>query len=604
MIPQCRRCHRDGLGCPGYATRQSTWTITTPSNIHTTVLSARSKSRFEATTPFDFSGPVLPARWEPLLPLLNLAPSISMPENVMFHQFTETLAYWSAEIRPTFLGCPVPGQPRAISWEEWTVLPRIMQHCVASVVSCHQTARGYEAKNIATRLHAHTGRALAMLRQFLLEWEQVPGWSVLVLVTTMMVIEVMTHAGGSKSAWHVHLEAAWKFVAMQGESKQKQVDGTVRKSYGPAEKELKGLERSWKESLETSMSCAYLMQGEVFSSTTCPDNTLRRRPGLIKALDDNVLDGLQDRFLLTPCPCPLPITKAIAEVNDVRISLYTLSTTEGFDVPHSDLPEDPPQRIWSILTTLLCFDTATWVAQMAARFRPDLPSPEFNAASFSSPSTTIPSTTPTPRSSTSTTPTPAEITSHPFNRAWTALANAYRSAALIYFLRAMLTSPHLRRHFPDAHRDLAATSPSLLAAHRATLEQELTFLTPRCFLVASSAAIAVGEAETEAGGSEEGEDGGVTARRLGRFLAWPLFVDAYEAIAWGGPRGKGSNREVDVMIEEKVRRLETLGRLFGVGCMADAAAFLQGFKTRIRASDVADTWRWEEGFDGRWIFSV
>jgi hypothetical protein len=613
-LPYCQRCRRDGISCPGYATRKQIWTVATPSNIHDIVPKTNTKQSCTAVTSvWDADEYILPEPWKAILPLLNRASHLAMPDDIMLRQFDEALAYWSTQIRPTFAGCPIGGQPRKMTRQEWIALPRIMQHCVASVASCHQIASGYQAKTIETNLHAHSGCALAMLRGFLEDWERAPFWSGIVLVIMMCTIEVMRASGGPNAVWQVHFEAAWQLVALQASSEQKQVTSATMPKLGPEAVRLSGLGRSWKEGLESEMSCTYLLQIEVFSATTCSDPGLKRRPGILEALEPGVIEGLhttstvdgrltknqiwsehwkpgvlqglQDRLLLTPAPCPLAVMKAIAQVNDLRFSLYQCGRTDQFKVPATK-SADFSRELWSILTTLLSFDASAWVADVGSRHRPKGWSSSASSEG-AGPSATPPSSVSTPSTMASSNSSATDHTQ--WHRAWLALAKAYRSAALVYFVRAFSTSSALKARFPIIHRDMRSATLSIAANHSEILHRELNFLTHRhmCSFGIHT---------------EEGlEDGGEIAHQLSRFLSWPLFVDGYETTAWSSG---SANEQLKL---EKITRLEKLGRLYGSGCMVDAASLLRDTKQKLMVRTQlggGQTWHWEDAFESRWIFAV
>ncbi|ETN39327.1 uncharacterized protein HMPREF1541_05550 [Cyphellophora europaea CBS 101466] len=490
---------------------------------------------------------------------------LALSIDLQLHAFRDAMAYFEVCVRPFLVGCAIPNQPRPLNEAEWAQLPRIMQHALVYAVSSHRVSRGQAegemGKVVLRRLHEHRGRALALLRGHLglLEegeeeedagtWTQpkqgaiqlggkakwrAPGWSGLVLITMMLGNEVQLSAFG-KQGWKWHFEAAWKCVDM--------LDGGLRGGPpGLGGERLAALEKSYKHGIEPELACTYLLQIEVLSATTTPIWKLERREGVREALGEGILEGLEDRILISSCPCPLSVLRALAEINDLRIGLYR-RRYETVAIPDDLMgcgSEEVSKRLWDILTTLLCFDANAWANQVYERHYTKLP-PSSDAL------------------------TPRDTWQH----YWATAARCYHSAAVVYLVRAF-QSNHLKS---PLLRECAETTAVLLDEHRQTLSDGLKFLTED-----SSAADPVERAP-----------------RLWRFISWPLFVDAYNAVSWpdvGGLVDLGKMR---------IDRLTTLGRHMGVNAMLDAVVALEEVQFGRKHTW---SWQWDDGFQDRCIFAL
>lgn len=451
-------------------------------------------------------------------------------------------------MRPSLLACAIPGQPPEMTIDELISLPRIIQHGLVSVVSGHRLARGHKGHEIVACLHRHYGLALTMLRRHLTDLPMPPGWSMVVLVAMMLGSEASMPAERGRAGWFVHLEAAWTMIQLQGGIVKGIAAGGKGKWNKPGG--IEALVRTWKHGVEPALACTHIVSTEIFSTTTCPQRDLVRRPGLKEALSQGVLEGLEDRLLLAVSPCPLPVLVMLAEVNDLRLDLYDLKQADKAAEANKDPASDTSNRLWSILTTLLCFDAPAWAASVYKRHPPN----HVSLTSY------------------------ASCDSAAWHRGWAALASAYRSAALIYFVRA-LQSPRLRSLFPDIYMHFSQSTSTALASHRRELSDSLAFLVP---------SYAASPADDAAPAARQDPN-----PNLSRFVSWPLFIDAYDAVAWGE---EGSDGRLD-----KTRRLRRCGRELGVSCLLDAATTLEKLDEKRVPGCL---WRWEDAFEYRCIFAV
>lgn len=105
---------------------------------------------------------------------------------------------------------------------------------------------------------------------------------------------------------------------------------------------------------------------------------------------------------------------------------------------------------------------------------------------------------------------------------------------------------------------------------------------------------------------------GTAMPNLWRYLSWPLFVDAYEMVAWADEdddeeqkqhqhQQKEMEKEKEVRAADKTARLARMGRALAANCLVDAVVVLD----RVRAKRMKGrVWRWDDAFEGRCIFAV
>lgn len=94
---------------------------------------------------------------------------------------------------------------------------------------------------------------------------------------------------------------------------------------------------------------------------------------------------------------------------------------------------------------------------------------------------------------------------------------------------------------------------------------------------------------------------------LWRFILWPLFVDAYEAVGWprtsdSGKSNGGNVTGASVAHQERlIQRLRVTGRELGANCLLNAATLLEDVQEQWQARD---SWDWDDAFPRRVVFSI
>lgn len=313
---------------------------------------------------------------------------------------------------------------------------------------------------------------------------------------------------------------------------------------------MQGLAECWKMGEEPQLSMVYLTQIEIFSATCAPVWVLGggRERQVLDLLGRTDLEGVEDRFLVSTCPCPLEITKALAEVNWSRAALYASRKRKDVALQDGlDGAKGWSQQLWDILTKLLCFQSRPWVESVLEGHQAQVMYAE-KVGGFNRKAMT---------------------------ESWIILANVYRAAAIIYLVRACASS-HLARALPRECKAFMDDAQEILEEHRRILSEGLDFLlegftVPRKHLRRPT---------------------------LWRFILWPLFVDAYERIAWSQGNDSGDKQDlVDALLE----RHRMLGRELGANCLMDAADVLSNVR---RERESKSCWDWDDAFPRRVIFAI
>lgn len=187
--------------------------------------------------------------------------------------------------------------------------------------------------------------------------------------------------------------------------------------------------------------------------------------------------------------------------------------------------------------------------------------------------------------------------------AWAGLATAYQSAAIIYLLRSTQHKPLARAAGPTDNVE------GMLHEQRTRLSAALSFL---CRDLSRSKASA-----------------------LWRFVSWPLFISAYELIAWdqvvrsdgtppsSGDGVAGTDQQQQQLspptpknITAMLRRLQKVARRLGANSMFDAVELLEkvwrrrsssvqaGNSSGLDGDQIQSQWKWDDGFQGRCVFVV
>lgn len=599
--PRCDRCRRDNFECPGYVDRHTKWMIATPANI-SGAIKPRSKacSHKPASPVTSTTSSDVPNNDTALSPIcLTLPGHLALPDDLICYQFNDALAYWTKTVHPSLPCSPLTGPARNISQEDWVGLPRIMLHSIVSTIASVRLVRDRQDNpdtQVIAQVRMHRGRALELLRLYLADLqrlrskglhEQVLGWSALVLVISVMTNEFSMTATGD--TWALHLSAAWTLVELQGgfpQHGEQSLD--VRR--------LAALDPIWSSGFQPERVCSWVLQVEVFSATTCPVWALERREDVMQAFQDDGIEDLEDRLLSTICPCPLAILRALAEINDLRLELHTLAD-HAHQTTFNDAVVNLSTRLWDTLTDLISFDAAAWAHRLYQRHPP-----ESHSLNNDDPS--------------------AFRTM--WLLSWIILATCYRSAAILYLIHAF--QPNHPHHSPAAALFYSACPPimvlqhsdaaKLLATHRRALAEGLAILMrdydendPNN----STASSLPNRTELECLRAID-TDAHATSMKspmpnLWRYLSWPLFINAYEVVAWSGDDDEEQQQQQEQGYEAraaaKTARLARMGRAIGASCLVDAADLLDGVRAKRRKLWIREgVWRWDDAFAKRCIFAV
>jgi hypothetical protein len=527
--------------------------------------------------------------WKPLIPLLSSAPSLTK-EDLMTFYFDDSIKYYTTELRPQLVDGPIANHPRTFSKKDWIEVPRMLRHSLIYSIASHRIARGHTDQAIKSRMYEHRGHAMEMLRHHLTCVSTAPIWYALVLIIVLLGNEINLSGTGN---WHVHLDTAWQLIGayMSDESQ-------------PAP----SLQQAWASGMEPKIALTFLLQVEILSATTSPIDSLGVRPGMLQLLRSRSLKDMEQWLLVSSCPCPIPVLQCLGDIADLRTALHNtrlISSTSpsclSEDTAARDTPPQVPtetacsQRIWTLTTDLLYFDTPSWSHRLYTDHAP------FPPGSFQA--------------------------SHPklWREAWAHLGSAYRSAAIIYTVHALRevlspisnsasspSSSHVSRPAVDSAcrafllDETTDTDPSsLLAQHRVQLARDLDVLVGEDGLLDVRNPL-VSEATMG------------TRPNVRKFVGWPLFVQAYDAVAWapddipttsstcsvieGGAKMK-QRASPDHGWERSVQRLRTIARLVGSNVFHEAADILAGIAERRAEFGPAGIWRREWRWDWHGAFA-
>ncbi|KPI40120.1 uncharacterized protein AB675_11439 [Cyphellophora attinorum] len=475
--------------------------------------------------------PLLSHLWNPFLPYLHhQSPTLTVLDHEAY-LFADCLHYYNEIMRPLLVGCLIPNQPREFRTEEWINTPPLMKHATVYALSTHRMARGEDFPELKTQRLVHRGKTVVLLRQAL-EMLQGSQWAAFVMIVQFLGGEIAT---SSVSGWQTHFEAAWRMLESIG-------GGTGRVG--------DGVEYCWNLCEEPQLACVYLVQVEVFSATTAPVWVMGRgrEREVVRVLGRKDLGDMEDRFVASMCACPLEIVRTLAEINGLRAELYALQRTpdrgEGFAV---DGESEVSTRLWNILTRLLSFKATNWVERTLMRHDAQVVHAE-TAGGFDRQAMT---------------------------ESWTRLADCYRSATVIYLLRACASS-HLSTALPEGCRAFMEDSEEVLNEHQHILSMSLAYLLR-----------GLGFRQTD-----------IRGPILWRFIYWPVFIEAYEFTGWS-PKAADSCATAEV--DGRLDRMRLLGRQTGAMCMSDAAELL---KKVARERKGKQAWHWDDAFPQRVLLSV
>lgn len=468
------------------------------------------------------------------------SPSLTEADHEAF-LFADCLAYYNVIMRPQLIGCLIPNQPREFHASEWMSTPPLMKHNTVYALAMHRMARGEDFPELKTQLLVHRGRTVVLLREAL-EALSMTTWAPMVFIVTFLGGEI---GMSSVSGWQTHFEAAWRMLAKVGGSE------------GGGWKE--GVKICWTLGEEPQLACVYLLQIEIFSLTTAPvwSSGCADSARLVEVLGDNAFADMDDRIVTSTCPCPLEILKILAEINGMRATLYA-SRRGDSRAPQDDFDgyAGVSAQLWSTFTRLLCFQAEAWVERILQRHAAQVVYAE----------------------------TVGGFDRRAMKQSWIALGESYRSAAVIYLIRAC-SSAHLSKALPEECKAFMDDPEAILDEHRKSLSEKMEFLL----------------------------EGFTTAKNdvhrpiLWRFIQWPLFIDAYESIAYGLDNRIESDsirRPGNCQVKEVsplVTRLRCLGRALGTMSLSDAADILE--KVQLERQ-VRKTWEWDDAFPQRVIFAI
>ena len=449
-----------------------------------------------------------------------------------------------------------------------------MKHNTVYALAAHRMARGDgNVEQLKMLAIVHRGRTVELLRRAL----DVMGmgvskgevgvyptgtvfWGALVLIVMFMGGEL---GMSSFEEWETHYWAAWRVVEVQGRS----VGGGVEDGKSDIER---GVGSCWALGEEPQLACVYIIQMEVFSAATTPVWLLDRKmeKSVLGMLRKQELENMEDRFLVSTAPCPLEILTVLAEINDARCELYgSLQRGEGDRLGHESGEESGSwsQRLWKILTRLLCFQPKPWVEKTLKRHEQQVILAE----------------------------TEGGFDRQTMTESWTALADCYRSAAIVYLVRSC-SSGYLSKALPEECKAFMDDAEDVLAEHRRALAEGLDFLLEG--LMSKSPASSTKSQDIEA------------RPILWRFVVWPLFVDAYEYVAWSKrPPCIVNQTRSDSMDsahrgQSLIEQHRRLGRELGATCLFDAAKTLESIQLKRVARD--KSWDWDDGFPKRVVFAM
>ena len=286
------------------------------------------------------------------------------------------------------------------------------------------------------------------------------------------------------------------------------------------------------------------------SATTTPAHLLARPNSFLDSTQLQGIEGLDRWLLSTCCPIPIAIFEAVAKINEFRWVLHHQSH-ETIAMDESISPICTIQQIQQlacdVLNQLLNFSAERWASGIHSDHI-------------------------TGSESTDTVAQPYRHSGH----AWTSLANCYRSAAIIYFLRS-IQSVGPNGDSQEAQEKFEKETNRLLNEHRNALTSNLAFLFKPF----------------------EDQSESSSQHSLWNFIIWPLFIHAYDLVASSVPEDE--NVVQAKVIDHTLQRLHRVGKALGARCLFDAVRLLQQLVSRRVKGQ---SWNWDDGFPGRCVFVI
>ena len=483
-------------------------------------------------------------------------------------EIQSSVIYYNETLVPDLAASPIPSETISIPMDIWLQKsPKVLHHIIVTIVTCHRLAcngsahgvpSGKDESQLADTLNRHRGRGLMQLQRILSDFwhgdgshaanesqRKTKGLVTLVAVVMLLAQEVQMSA---TSLWSMHLEAARSLVIQMG-----------------------GIKTFWSRApLHQGLFTLYMMI-DMMSPPTSPAwsiNEAQQREYL-SALPK--LEDFERRIIASFQPCPLPVLLAIVRTNVLRAAIHRRSNPSPRvqDLENSpDVDEQIPQNLALTLASLLRFDPAAWARKVCTEYLHLSP--------------------PAPRRK-----------EDSDEAAWTTLASAYQSSAVLYLLRSVQHTT-----FAKAIRG-EDEAEGMLHEQRTKLAAALSLMCRDLSRVKASA--------------------------LWRFLSWPLWVHAYELVAWtplppSSPSLPASEfvggqdttalmlndgvREPPKNVTAALRRLQRVAKRLGANSLFDGVELLEGvWRRRCEGAAVLGGvedmgWTWDDGFDGRCVFIV
>lgn len=578
----CYRCGKDGYDCPGYE-KKTKWKVFTPEGMQ----KSRGHPRPSRQSSLDTSTTTCSSSTEQGSPRSGSSPEKeksdlygmdALPSSLILSRVEKEII----EIQSAIIYCaqpgklvvrnytdrnsdndtlvkdiasnPVPGETIVIPLDKLLQSPKMLQHIIVTIVTCHRLAksgsinaffaekRGENEAALMDSLNRHRGRGLTQIQRHLQCENQgiVPGWErverrkkgMITLVSVIMLLAQEIQMSATR-LWIIHLNAAKSVVKPMG-----------------------GVPTLWVEVPALRGLYTLLLMIDILSCTTSPVRAINLAEQVAYLESVPNLEEMQRRLLASFMPCPLPVLTAILQTNVLRASLYRGATVPAPSSESSELQQFTfAQTFNSTLASLLRFDPKAWAQQVCN-----------------------------------------DYLSHPQPRpkvdnlmlAWEALASAFQSAAIIYLLRSVQSE-----HLPTTLVPKAVNAACLLQEQRRRIDASVTVLFKD---------LAAGMKPTS----------------LWRFASWPLFIYSYELVGWSEPEIVGDLNSPPGTIDgaagtpppnketvAAIRRMQRLGKRLGANCVFDAVELLQGvWEGRHRSGPEQAEMNWDDGFGGWCVFLV
>lgn len=550
-LPGCARCSREKLPCPGYGARGTTWTIETQQSM------SQQRKRLKVPNATLLTPP-------------SSTPTSSRSSTPTAHSGSMTSAR-PRKSRSTVLVAEIPARLSSTNSENDAYL--FTDSWMYYIHQIRPMFRGCLVPDSPQTVELTVWRNTPLLMQHNLVWAVAvhrmargEGASAHKLLKTRM----HTHRGRSmellrKSVQEMQTSTQAKtlllliVVMMAGElgvsssgiwAAHFEAAWTMLESQGGEDGWKQGLLDAWDVDINTKVACVALIHAEILSSTTCPTHMLveSRRRGLVTMLRDGRIHGLDDLLLVGTGPCPLAIMTALGEANELKASLFERRYKSEYECPGVSTAYS--EQLWNIVTQLLCFDPDAQVDRSLRKHRKGTAAARYDA----------------------------NFGQEKMRTSWIKLTACYRSAAVVYVIRSF-SSTSIRRALSSECRAFLSSIGGTLEEHQAILSEGLEYLLQDLNTAVKTP----------------------TRPNLWRVMFWPLFVHAYDSIAWPGESPKSGTTIQEATKDELLGRLRMLAPILGANALYDAADLLDKVHQRRQYHM---TWDWEDAFDSRYIFAV